>query len=93
MSTHMSSTNISIRDDAYKFLKSLKKKDESFSDVILRFKEEKGNKDRVMRLFGGPDKESIDWKKKERDMEGFRESFEMRVRETSEDMEKARKKK
>jgi predicted CopG family antitoxin len=33
--------NISIKGDTYKFLKSLKGRNESFSDVILRFKEKK----------------------------------------------------
>ena len=37
----MSSMNISIRKEAYDFLKSRKVKDESFSDVVLAFKEPK----------------------------------------------------
>jgi len=37
----MSYITISINQEAYNFLKSLKAGDESFSDVILRFKENK----------------------------------------------------
>jgi len=39
----MSSVNISIKKEAYTYLKSIKKEGESFSDVILKFKEEKKN--------------------------------------------------
>lgn len=37
----MSSINISITEDVYKLLKSLKKEDESFSDAIRNLVEEK----------------------------------------------------
>jgi len=36
----MASINISIKEDAYNFLQSLKNNDKSFSDVILGFKKE-----------------------------------------------------
>lgn len=35
---HMGSVNISLKKDAYEFLKSLKSDDKSFSEVILEFK-------------------------------------------------------
>ena len=38
---YMSSMNISITDDVYNLLKALKKKDESFSEVIKGLIEEK----------------------------------------------------
>ncbi len=37
----MSSVNISIKTEAYVFLKSLKSEDSSFSDIILSFKSSK----------------------------------------------------
>jgi predicted CopG family antitoxin len=45
MSTHisMSSINISIKEEAYEYLKTMKKDNESFSDIILSFKKEEKN--------------------------------------------------
>ena len=75
----MSSVNISIREEAYRFLKSLKSRDKSFSDVILKFKEEKGKKNNIMRLFGVLSDKGIDWKAKEKRMKRFRDSFSRRL--------------
>jgi len=50
----MGSKNISIREEAYDFLSSIKNNDESFSDVILRFKQRMSNKDEILKLFDEP---------------------------------------
>ena len=57
----MGSTNIAIKDEAYLFLKSMRGKNDSFSDVILRFKEKKGSKEAIMKYFGALKNEGIDW--------------------------------
>ncbi|MBU4069861.1 MAG: antitoxin VapB family protein [Nanoarchaeota archaeon] len=80
----MVSVNISIKKEAYNFLKSLKAKDASFSDVILEFKEreigKKGSKESVMKFFGVLKNKNIDWKAKEKRMGEFREEFEKRLK-------------
>jgi len=80
----MSSVNIAIRREAYEFLKTLKDRNKSFSDVILEFKEldikKKGSKEAVMRFFGVLKDKDIDWKAKEEKMKGFREEFEERLK-------------
>lgn len=70
----MASMNISIKREAYEFLKRLKTEEKSFSDVILGFKKEQGNLER----FFGVLKDS-DWKEKERRMKGLRASFNKRL--------------
>ncbi|MEX0920297.1 MAG: antitoxin VapB family protein [Candidatus Pacearchaeota archaeon] len=90
----MGSINISLRKDAYDFLKSLRGKNKSFSDTILDLKEleskRKGNKKNIMRFFGALKEKNIDWKEKEKRMKEFRRDFENRIKETSEYMEKER---
>ena len=49
MSTYMASINISLRKEAYEFLKKIKTKDKSFSDVVLSFKKGQGD---AMQFFG-----------------------------------------
>lgn len=71
----MSSYNISIKEDAYRYLKRLKAKDKSFSDVILDFKEEKKD---IMTFFGIL--KDINWEEKEAKMKEFRSSFNKRLR-------------
>ena len=88
----MTSINISIKKEAYEFLKRFKTEDKSFSDVILEFKEnkyEKGSAKSLLR-FAGVLKD-IDWKKREKMMKGFRESFNKRMEETAKYMEESRK--
>jgi len=70
----MTSINISIRKDAYEFLKKFKSGDRSFSDVILGFR--KDQKD-VMRFFGIL--KHSDWDNKWAGMKSFRESFNKRL--------------
>lgn len=88
----MSSINISLKKEAYEFLKALKRKDKSFSDIILEFRENKSNKEKILELFREErDLSGIDWKGKERRMNKFRDSFNKRIKETMEYMEKSRK--
>ncbi len=75
----MGSMNISIKDEAYRFLASLKKNSESFSDVILRFKTHEENKDKILAFFGILSGKDIDWKEKEERMKSFRDSFSNRL--------------
>ena len=71
----MSSINISLRKEAYNFLKSLKGKNISFSDVILGFKKEKRD---ILDFFGVLKDSS--WKTKEEAMRGFRTSINRRMK-------------
>ena len=90
MSTYMTSINISIKEDAYDFLSSLKSKNKSFSDVILEFKECKGNKENIMGLFGAL--KNIDWKKREKNMKELRKEFNDKVEHTARLLKGAREK-
>lgn len=70
----MASVNIAIKEEAYRFLKSMKSENESFSDVILHFKDrEKG----ILRFFGKL--RNIDWKEREKHMKSLRTEFEERL--------------
>lgn len=71
----MPSINISLKREAYEFLKNLKSEDKSFSDVILGFKKEK---DDIMRFFGVL--KSADWDEKETNMKNLRASFNKRLK-------------
>ena len=66
----MSSINISIKKEAYDFLKNIKTRDKSFSDIILSFKKEQNY---VMRFFGIL--KNIDWNEKEKNIKNLRSSF------------------
>lgn len=70
----MGSINISIKKEAYEFLKNLKSSDKSFSDVILNFKKEQNN---IMRFFGVL--KDMDWDEKEKQMKNLRSSFGRRL--------------
>ncbi len=70
----MASINIAIKEEAYRFLKSRKGKEESFSDVILGFK----NKETGILRFAGALKDK-DWTKREESMKELRRSFEERL--------------
>lgn len=80
----MGSVNIAIKDEAYRFLKSLKGGEESFSDVILKFKEKKGSKESIMKYFGTLKDEGINWDEKEKRMKRLRESVNKRMKKTRE---------
>ena len=75
MCTYMASINISVKKEAYNFLKNLKSSDKSFSDIILSFKKEQHN---IMGFFGVL--RDIDWHNKERNIKNFRESFNKRLK-------------
>jgi len=71
--THMSSKNISVRDDVYRALKNAKGPDESFSDVIDRLlsaEEEEHPLDRLEGMLDEDEAAAV----RER-MDGFRESL------------------
>ena len=70
----MTSINISLKKEAYDFLRNMKTKDSSFSDIILSFKKEQSS---ILRFFGAL--KGIDWKEKEKSMKSLRESFDMRL--------------
>lgn len=75
MSAYMGSINIAIKEEAYNFLKDLKAKDKSFSDVILSFKKEQGD---ITRFFGVL--KDLDWNEKENAIKDLRGSFARRLR-------------
>ncbi|MBI4210781.1 MAG: antitoxin VapB family protein [Candidatus Diapherotrites archaeon] len=79
----MASQNISVKQEAYDFLRSRKGRDRSFSDVILEFKEmgadKKGSPEAVMKFFGVLKGKGIDWKEKEKRMAEFRAEVERRL--------------
>ena len=66
----MTSINISIKKEAYEFLKDLKTKDKSFSEVILGFR---GKREDITKFFGVL--EGLDWNEKEKNMKNLRGSF------------------
>ena len=90
----MGSVNISIKEEAYRFLKSLKSKDASFSDVILEMKNKginsRGSKENVLKFAGVLKNANIDWNEAEKRMKDFRKSFNKRVEKTREYMEDSR---
>ena len=70
----MTSVNISVKKDAYDFLRKLKSKDKSFSDVILSFKKDENM---IINFFGVL--KNLDWNGKEERMKDLRRSFEKRT--------------
>ncbi|MEK6812880.1 MAG: antitoxin VapB family protein [Nanoarchaeota archaeon] len=80
----MGSINISLKEEAYEFLKALKSKEKSFSDIILEFKEEKmrrkGSKDSILQFWGVMRATNDEWLQKERRMKKFREEIERRFK-------------
>ncbi len=91
----MASHNIAIKDEAYRFLKSLKAGDKSFSDVILELRKEdeenRGTGKSLLKFAGAMNHLNIDWDAKERRIKEFRENFNKRMEDTARYMEKARK--
>ena len=70
----MASVNISLKKEAYDFLKNMKAEDKSFSDVILSFKKRNSS---IMKFFGIL--KDADWDRKEANMKNFRSSFSKRL--------------
>lgn len=85
----MGSVNISLKKEAYEFLRSLKNRDKSFSDVILELREKNTGGD-IMNLFGALKDSKIDRKARNRNMKAFRKSFNNRMAETRRKMEQLR---
>lgn len=85
----MASINISIKEEAYDFLSSLKSMEKSFSDVILEFKECKGNKENIIGLFGAL--KNVNWEKKEKNMKELRKEFDDRVEHTASSLKGVRR--
>lgn len=85
----MSSINISLKKEAYEFLRSLKNRDKSFSDVVLEFRE-KNARDDIMNLFGALKDSKIDREARNRNMKEFRKSLNNRITETRRKMEQLR---
>lgn len=80
----MASVNISITEEAYRYLKMLKGKEKSFSDTILEMKSRgafrKGSKENVLRFAGVLKDSNINWSKAKKRMESFRNSFNKRLK-------------
>lgn len=70
----MTSINIAIKKEAYDFLKDIKARDMSFSDVILSFKKDQNN---AMRFFGVL--KDLDLDKKKEEISNLRKSFNKRL--------------
>ena len=70
----MVSINIAIKKEAYDFLRKLKTKDKSFSDVILGFKKKQSD---IMGFFGIL--KEMDWEERVKSMQDFRKSFSRRL--------------
>ena len=71
----MKRINISMKKEAYEFLRNLKARDKSYSDVILSFKKEQSS---ILMFFGVL--KDLDWDEKERRMKSLRSSFAERLR-------------
>lgn len=88
----MGSINISIKNEAYQFLSSLKSKNESFSDIILEFKERsierKGSKENVLKFAGIWENTNINWKEFEKNRKNFRRSFDERIEDVKKHIKK-----
>jgi len=91
--THMASINISLTEEAYRFLKMLKGKNKSFSEVVLELKEKDAKKctgKSLLKYAGVLKNSNINWKNTEENMLRFRKSFNKRIEETRKEMENLR---
>ena len=89
----MASINISLTKEAYNYLKMLKGKDKSFSEVVLTIKNnevEKGTGKSLLKFAGVL--KNVDWSEREKRMKEFRKNFNKRMEKTREYMEKGREK-
>lgn len=88
----MTNVNISLKREAYEFLRALKGRDRSFSDIVLEFRQKKEDKSgkSLLKYAGRLDVFNINWEVREKRMKEFRESFNKRIRETKRKMELSR---
>ena len=82
----MTNVNISIKEEAYQYLKMLKGKDKSFSDVIIEMKKNRAEKGTAKSLlkFAGKLKH-LDAKKFDKIRGELNEDFNKRTRESFND--------
>ncbi len=82
----MANVNISIKEEAYQYLKMLKGKDKSFSDVIIEMKENRTEKGTAKSLlkFAGKLKH-LDAKKFDKIRDDLNEDINKRARESFND--------
>ena len=74
--------NISLSNEAYKLLKNIKIKNESFSEVIKRLLNSKGNLSELLDLYP----ELKDEDKLEMNIKSIREDFDSRIKRTENEM-------
>lgn len=90
----MTNMNISLRKEAYEFLRYLKGRNKSFSDVILDFKDREKVVDRsgksLLKYAGVLKDLDIDWELRKKRMKALRNSFNKRMSETRRKMEQLR---
>lgn len=94
LEAHMASINISLRKEAYEFLRTLKTGSKSFSDVILELRERRRDRESarsLLRFAGVLNKAGVDWKEKEKRTRAFRDAVSGKVAEVAKDMEAGRK--
>jgi len=82
----MANINISIKEEAYQYLKMLKGKDKSFSDVIIELKDNKTGKGTAKSLLKYAGKlKHLDAKKFDKIREDLNEGLNKRVKEAFDD--------
>ncbi len=77
----MASVNISIRKEVYDFLNSIKKRNQSFSDVIIEFKGKKENKSGKSLLKYAGELKNVDWQEREKNLKEFKNIFNKKIME------------
>lgn len=74
----MSSKNISIREEVYEYLKSIKREDESFSDIILKLKKQNTSDGNTLLNIASKYRKSHDkkyWAKRDKEIKNVRKNF------------------
>ena len=79
----MASVNISLTREAYSFLKMLKGRDKSFSDVVLEFKsnglEKRGTGKGILKYLGILKNTDIKWDEVKENLKLFKSDFNKRI--------------
>lgn len=83
----MGSMNISIKQEAYDLLNSLKGKDKSFSDVIIEIVNERERNSKDIMKFAGilKEKKADYWSKRKKDYEKIRKELNFELDNRSKD--------